>query len=128
ASVVVCSVGCLTSLDRRAVPIRKSWRSGLPGAVFTLAMWVLDSCLVRWALGFSSGGMSIYGPLAAPIAVLLWLYVLSISVLIGAAVNESIDHQRHGAEDARSTSQTQTAADPDGECGLAPGSERGVAT
>src|SRR5699024_12329920 len=128
ASVVVCSVGCLTSLDRRAVPIRKSWRSGLPGAVFTLAMWVLDSCLVRWALGFSSGGMSIYGPLAAPIAVLLWLYVLSISVLIGAAVNESIDHQRHGTDNARSTSHTQTAVDSDGECGLAPGSQRGAAT
>jgi membrane protein len=35
--------------------------------------------------------MSIYGPLAAPIAVLLWLYLLSIAVLIGAAVNAAFD-------------------------------------
>jgi membrane protein len=34
---------------------------------------------------------SIYGPLSAPIAVLLWLYLLAITVLIGAAVNASFD-------------------------------------
>ena len=43
---------------------------------------------------------SIYGPLAAPIAVLLWLYLVAIAVLIGAAVNASFDTvfstERHG--------------------------------
>jgi len=34
---------------------------------------------------------SIYGPLSAPIAVLIWLYLLSIAVLIGAAVNAAFD-------------------------------------
>jgi membrane protein len=34
---------------------------------------------------------SVYGPLAAPIAVLLWLYLVSIAVLIGAAVNAACD-------------------------------------
>ena len=34
---------------------------------------------------------SIYGPLAAPIAVLLWLYLVAIAVLIGAAVNAAFD-------------------------------------
>jgi membrane protein len=34
---------------------------------------------------------SIFGPLAAPIAVLLWLYLLSVAVLIGAAVNAAFD-------------------------------------
>jgi membrane protein len=34
---------------------------------------------------------SIYGPLAAPIAVLVWLYLLAIVVLIGAAVNAAFD-------------------------------------
>lgn len=130
-TVVVLSIGFMTSLYHLAVPIRKSWRSGLPGAVFTLTMWVLGSYLVRWALGFSSGGMSIYGPLAAPIAVLLWLYVLSIAVLIGAAVNESIDHQRHGADETRVTSHTESdanATDHRGERGAARSTERGSAT
>ena len=33
----------------------------------------------------------VYGSLAAPIAVLLWLYLLALSVLIGAAVNAAFD-------------------------------------
>jgi membrane protein len=99
-SVLVLSVGFMTTLYHLSVPVKKSWRSGLPGAVFTLSMWILGSYFVRWALGLSAGGTSIYGPLAAPIAVLLWLYVLSISVLIGAAINAAIDAERHPRDDA----------------------------
>ncbi|MCR4514441.1 YihY/virulence factor BrkB family protein [Aeromicrobium sp. 50.2.37] len=94
-AVLLVSVGFLASLYHLAVPVKVSWRSGLPGAFFTMALWIGGSLLVRWALGFSTGGTSIYGPLAAPIAVLLWLYVLSIAVLIGAAINASLDEQRH---------------------------------
>ena len=92
-TVLVLSVGFLTTLYHLAVPVRKSWFNGLPGATFTLLMWILGSYFVRWALGYSAGGTSIYGPLAAPIAVLLWLYVLSISVLIGAALNAAFDQK-----------------------------------
>ena len=94
-SVLVLSVGFMTTLYHLSVPARKTWRSGVPGAAFTLVMWVLGSYFVRWALGYSAESPSIYGPLAAPIAVLLWLYVLSISVLIGAAINAAIDAERH---------------------------------
>ena len=40
-------------------------------------------------LGVVSG--TVYGPLAAPIAVLTWLYLVAIAVLIGAAVNAAVD-------------------------------------
>lgn len=90
-AILLVSVGFVTTLYHLAVPVRKQWRVGMPGAVLTMTFWVLGSYLVRWALGFSTGGMSVYGPLAAPIAVLLWLYVLSISVLIGAALNAAVE-------------------------------------
>jgi membrane protein len=90
-AVLVLSVGFIATLYHLAVPVRRRWRMALPGAVFTLLMWVFGSYFVRWALGFSAGGTSIYGPLAAPIAVLLWLYVISIAVLIGAALNAAVD-------------------------------------
>ena len=38
----------------------------------------------------SLGGTSIYGPLSAPIVLLIWLYMLAIAVLIGAALNAGI--------------------------------------
>ena len=109
-AVLVLSIGFLTTLYHLAVPIRKRWRVGLPGAAFTLVLWILGSYFVRWALGFSTGGMSIYGPLAAPIAVLLWLYVLSISVLIGAAINaaveQAVDDSRWGPSAEFETTET----------------------
>lgn len=101
-AVLVLSVGFMTTLYHLSVPAKKTWRSGVPGAAFTLTMWIVGSYFVRWALGWSSGGSSIYGPLAAPIAVLLWLYVLSISVLIGAAVNAAIDVERHPHDEEES--------------------------
>jgi membrane protein len=94
-AVLALSAGFLTTLYHLAVPVRTRWRVGLPGAVFTLALWIFGSFFVRWALGYSAGGTSIYGPLAAPIAVLLWLYVLSIAVLIGAALNAAVDETVH---------------------------------
>lgn len=90
-AILLFSVGFMASMYHLAVPVRKPWLNGIPGSIFTLAMWILGSYFVRWALGLSTGGTSIYGPLAAPIALLLWLYVLSISILIGAALNEAVD-------------------------------------
>jgi len=54
---------------------------------------VVASFVLRWALNESVGGTSIYGPLATPIVVLIWLYFLAIAVLIGAALNAAIDER-----------------------------------
>ncbi|MGN6721517.1 MAG: YihY/virulence factor BrkB family protein, partial [Marmoricola sp.] len=90
--VLIVGVCFLATLYHVSVPVRTKWRYNLPGAVFTMFCWIFGSALLRWVLlAVASNSTSIYGPLAAPIAVLLWLYVLSISVLIGAALNASID-------------------------------------
>ncbi|MGH3472133.1 MAG: YihY/virulence factor BrkB family protein, partial [Nocardioidaceae bacterium] len=87
--VVLLSVTFLTTLYHLSVPVRTSWRYDVPGAVFALSMWVFGSYLLRVVLEGSR--TSIYGPLAAPIAVLLWLYLTSLVVLIGAALNAAFD-------------------------------------
>ena len=82
----------LAMLYHLSVPVRTSWWLNLPGAAFTLFVWVGGSYVLRSVISATAGGStSIYGPLAAPIAVLLWLYLLSIAVLIGAAVNAAVD-------------------------------------
>jgi membrane protein len=85
--VTVLTVASLASLYHVATPRRTSWRRDLPGAVLSLVIWVLASFVVREVVGASSSGTSIYGPLAAAITVLIWLYFLAIAVLIGAALN-----------------------------------------
>jgi membrane protein len=90
--VLVLGVCFLATLYHVSVPVRTAWRYNLPGAVFTMFCWVFGSALLRLVLvGTAQGSTSIYGPLAAPIAVLLWLYLLSIAVLIGAALNAAFD-------------------------------------
>ena len=54
-------------------------------------IWFAGSFVVRWIISISVGGTSIYGPLAAPIVLMIWLYVLAIAVLIGAALNAAIE-------------------------------------
>ena len=91
-TVVLLCVCFLTTLYHVSVPVRTAWRYNVPGAVFTMFCWIVGSAVLRWVLvGTAQGSTSIYGPLAAPIAVLLWLYILSIAVLIGAALNAAFD-------------------------------------
>ncbi|CAM3659232.1 YihY/virulence factor BrkB family protein [Nocardioides marinus] len=90
--VVVLCICFLATLYHVSVPVRTNWSFNLPGATFSLVAWVLGSYALRWVLTVTAAdSRSIYGPLAAPIAVLLWLYLVAIAVLIGAAVNAAFD-------------------------------------
>ncbi|SDD91027.1 YihY/virulence factor BrkB family protein [Nocardioides lianchengensis] len=90
--VVVLCICFLATLYHVSVPVRTNWSFNLPGATFSLVAWVVGSYVLRWVLqATAADSRSIYGPLAAPIAVLLWLYIVSLSVLIGAAVNAAFD-------------------------------------
>ncbi|EON23540.1 ribonuclease BN [Nocardioides sp. CF8] len=90
--VIVLCICFLATLYHVSVPVRTNWAFNLPGATFSLIAWIAGSYALRWVLTVTAAeSRSIYGPLAAPIAVLLWLYLLAIAVLIGAAVNAAFD-------------------------------------
>ncbi|WP_328324050.1 YihY/virulence factor BrkB family protein [Kribbella sp. NBC_00382] len=89
--VTILSAGFLNTLYHLSVPVRTPWISDLPGSFLALSIWILGSFVLRWILQTTVGGTSIYGPLAAPIAVLMWLYMTAIAVLIGAALNAVVD-------------------------------------
>ncbi|WP_148615050.1 YihY/virulence factor BrkB family protein [Nocardioides rubriscoriae] len=90
--VIVVCICFLATLYHVSVPVRTSWSFNLPGATFSLLAWILGSSVLRWVLTVTAAdSKSIYGPLAAPIAVLLWLYLLALAVLVGAAVNAAFD-------------------------------------
>ncbi|MEU0090119.1 YhjD/YihY/BrkB family envelope integrity protein [Kribbella sp. NPDC006257] len=89
--VTILSAGFLNTLFHLSVPVRTPWLSDLPGSFLTLSIWIGGSFVLRWILQTTVGGTSIYGPLAAPIAVLMWLYMTAIAVLIGAALNAVVD-------------------------------------
>ncbi|MFC8132227.1 YihY/virulence factor BrkB family protein [Streptomyces sp. NPDC057302] len=89
--VTLLSVVFLTTLYHVSVPVRSPWVEDMPGALIALGMWVLGSFLLRIYLTSTVEGPTIYGSLAAPVAVLLWIGVSAFAVLVGAAVNAAID-------------------------------------
>ncbi|MFJ6664478.1 YhjD/YihY/BrkB family envelope integrity protein [Streptomyces sp. NPDC091383] len=89
--VIVLSIVFLTTLYHVSVPVRSPWIEDVPGALVALAMWVLGSFLLRIYLVHTIEGATIYGSLAASVAVMLWIGVSAFAVLVGAAVNAAID-------------------------------------
>ncbi|WP_271221241.1 YihY/virulence factor BrkB family protein [Streptosporangium carneum] len=89
--VVIGSVFFLTLLYHVSVPVRTRWWRELPGALLALIIWIACAAVLRAVLAAWFSPVSIYGSLAAPIAVLLWLYITALAVLIGATLNAEVD-------------------------------------
>ncbi|WP_436762115.1 YihY/virulence factor BrkB family protein [Streptosporangium sp. V21-05] len=89
--VVIGSVIFLTLLYHVSVPVRTRWWRELPGALLALVIWIVCAAVLRAVLAAWFSPVSIYGSLAAPIAVLLWLYITALAVLIGATLNAEVD-------------------------------------
>jgi membrane protein len=89
--VVIVSLSLLTTLYHRAVPVRTPWRRAFPGAVVAALIWLVGSVFLRAWLDFAFRRTATYGPLSAPVAVLLFLYLTALAILFGAELNAEID-------------------------------------
>jgi membrane protein len=99
--VVSLSIVFLALLYHMSVPVRTAWWREVPGAVLALLIWIIGSAGLRLYLAGSLSGVSVYGSLAAAIAVLAWLYVAAVAVLIGAALNAEIGRRWPSGDTAR---------------------------
>ena len=86
--VVVAVAGAIgvAWLFRQAIPSTPSWRHSLKFAVAVLLIWTLSSAVLQWWLTRSTSSSSLYGPLSAPIALLIWMEVMALIFLIAATV------------------------------------------
>jgi membrane protein len=100
-TVVTLSILLLATLYHVSVPVRTAWWRALPGAGIAMTIWIVGSVALRLYLAGSLSGVSAYGSLAAPIALLAWLYVAALAVLIGAALNAEIDKAWPSVDTAR---------------------------
>ena len=76
-----------TMLFHLAPHRRSSFRSDLPGAVVTGVLWVLFSAGLRVYLAVAGGANQVLGVIGGVLTVLLWLYLLSLALLLGAELN-----------------------------------------
>ncbi|MGL5405290.1 MAG: YihY/virulence factor BrkB family protein [Propionibacteriaceae bacterium] len=89
--VIVGGLAILTTMFHVTLPIHRRWRCEIPGAIITIAMWVIGSWWLRSFIAHNLGSASLYGPLATPIALMMWLYLISVAALIGAALNNAVN-------------------------------------
>jgi membrane protein len=81
----------LATLYHLAPPRRLPWRRGIPGAVLAIAVFLTGSVALRSYIRFILDHNHAYGTLAAPIAALLYFFILALGVLLGAEFNAAIE-------------------------------------
>ncbi len=84
---IMTSIAVIQLIYHNAVPRTQPWHSVLPGAVLSTAMWLISTALFGWYLQHYADYSVIYGSLGVGIALLLWMYIISLVVLIGAEFN-----------------------------------------
>jgi membrane protein len=81
------SIAVIALIYHNAVPRTQPWHSVLPGATLATALWFLTTTLFSIYLHGYADYSIIYGSLGVGIALLVWMYMISLIVLIGAEFN-----------------------------------------
>lgn len=81
------SIAVIGLVYHHGVPRTQPWHRVLPGSVVATILWVFVTILFGWYLRSYANYDVIYGSVGTAIALLVWLYLVSMVVLIGAEFN-----------------------------------------
>ncbi len=98
ALAMVTTVVVLGTIYHFGTRRREHWAWVAPGAVLSTVIWFPETLLYGWYLTRRADYSMIYGPLSAGIATLVWLYMTSLSMLLGAELNGVLYRARQTAE------------------------------
>jgi membrane protein len=74
--------------------VKQRFMDTLPGAILATAVWLLASLGLGLYISHFGNYNKTYGSLGAVIALMLWLYVTSIIIIVGAEVNSELVKMR----------------------------------
>ena len=87
ALAVATSVSVLAALYHFGTRRGEHWKWVIPGAVGATAVWFPATLLFGWYVTRVAHYSIFYGSFAAGIATMVWLYITSLSALLGAELN-----------------------------------------
>ncbi|HEY6971736.1 MAG TPA: YihY/virulence factor BrkB family protein [Candidatus Angelobacter sp.] len=87
---ILTSIAFIGLIYHHGMPKTQSWRRVLPGAVMATFMWFPATMLFGWYVTNYASYAVVYGSLSAAIALLVWLYIVSVIVLLGAEFNAQV--------------------------------------
>jgi membrane protein len=81
------SIAVIGLIYHHGVPRTQPWHRVLPGAALATVLWFVSTVLFGVYLRHFANYDVIYGSVATAIALLIWMYIVSMVVLIGAEFN-----------------------------------------
>jgi membrane protein len=84
----------------------RRWRWITPDSAFTLAGWIAGSYLLRLYVGWFGSFNRTYGSIGAMILLMMWLYVSSLILLVGAEIDSEIARAEGRPEEAPARERT----------------------
>ena len=84
-----------------AAPAWTPFRRDVPGALLAIAVGVASSAGLRVYTRNALADNDVYGILAGPLALLVWLYLLAFGVLLGAELNAELERMYPSPEHLR---------------------------
>lgn len=81
------SIAVISLIYHHGLPRTQPWHNVLPGACVATGLWFSATVAFAWYVKTVATYNLIYGSLGASIALLVWMYILSIIVLVGAEFN-----------------------------------------
>lgn len=96
-----------------ATPRKTPFHRDLPGALVATTAGLVISAGLRLYTETAFGGSAVYAPLAAPLAILVWVWLVSIALLFGAELNAEIEkaYPSNGWPPPRRRSPVELGAD-----------------
>src|SRR5215472_17072549 len=90
AIAILTSIAFIGLIYHHGMPKTQSWRRVLPGATLATFLWFPATMFFGWYVTHYATYNVVYGPLSAAIALLVWLYIVSVIVLLGAEFNAQV--------------------------------------
>ena len=81
------AISVIALIYHNAVPRTQPWHSVIPGALFATFVWFTVTVGFRYYLQHFGDFTTIYGSLGVGMALLVWMYLISLVVLVGAEFN-----------------------------------------
>ena len=85
--------GAMALVYHIGTPGKRRWIEVVPGAIVATTIWFITTLIFGWYVTRIANYSLVYGSLGAGIALLLWLYFVFFSVLVGSEFNAQIDRQ-----------------------------------
>jgi membrane protein len=88
-------IGLAAAVTDYALPnLKRPWRWVTPGSVFVILAWLLASKGFNTYVHYVGSYSKTYGALGGLMILMLWIYIVSLIIMVGAEVNSQVDKIR----------------------------------